>query len=197
MYILFLLNWKFTAVTHWTYLLRLFKHCISETGSVSVMDGGLLIWVHEMKTARDIGLLISPIGVIWLITCGGWGSQNWPWVLWIKLERGEDCFESVLNIHTPLSTNLTPILLFVCLQLSSQKLFLGGINIGGELFDPPPKLCLWFHLMMDNQFTTDFVTKMTKWRVSYVRWMLCNFSLSLNNVSLFTALKIPSNAWWL
>jgi hypothetical protein len=88
-----------------------------------------------------------------------------------KFERGEDCFESVLNIHTPLSSSLTPVLLFVCLQLSSQKLLLGGINIGGEGGICPSTQVMAMFSPDDRQSvhkSPDFVTKMRKWRISYV-----------------------------
>lgn len=117
-----------------------------------------------MNTARAMVLLISPIGIIWLITQGGGGWQNWRWVLRIKLEIGEDCFQSVLNIHTPLSSNLTPIILFARIRLSSQKQFLCGINI--EVGGPsalPPKLRLWFHRQTLHK-SPDFVNKTRKWR---------------------------------
>ena len=44
---------------------------------------------------------------------GRGGGQNRPWVLGVKLKTGEDCFEPVLNIHTPLSPILTPFYLLL------------------------------------------------------------------------------------
>jgi hypothetical protein len=55
----------------------------------------------------------------------------------VKLERGEDWFEPVLNIHTPFSPTLNPFL-FAPLQLRSQKkLFLGRENTGRACAPPP------------------------------------------------------------
>jgi hypothetical protein len=48
---------------------------------------------------------------------GGGGAQNGPWVLGVESrsqirKRGEDHFESVLNIHTPISPTLTQNFVF-------------------------------------------------------------------------------------
>jgi hypothetical protein len=69
--------------------------------------------------------------------------------LWRKRVRKRCKIGFNQNIHTPLSPTLSPIFLFVHLQLSSQeKLFLGRKNIRGYL---PPSLapstkfcpCIW------------------------------------------------------
>ena len=64
-------------------------------------------------------------------------GQNRPWVSvtliyeGVKLERGgKDWYEPALDIHTPLSSTLTPIFSFAPLHISSQrKTFLGAKNI--------------------------------------------------------------------
>jgi len=54
----------------------------------------------------------------------GWGGGKIDHGLWSQVKnRGEDWFEPGLNIHAPPSTTVTPVILFVTLQLSSQKNF--------------------------------------------------------------------------
>jgi hypothetical protein len=56
--------------------------------------------------------VLKSIGVTWLITLvgggGGGEAQNQPWVLGVKLERGEDWFETLIKIHTTFFPILTP-----------------------------------------------------------------------------------------
>jgi hypothetical protein len=57
----------------------------------------------------------------------------------VKLERGEDKFETVLNVHTYLSTNLTPIFYLPLLNsVVNKKLSLHINNFEGHL--PPPHM---------------------------------------------------------
>ena len=48
------------------------------------------------------------IGITWLKMLWGEGEQNRSWELGVKLER-EDWFQPVFNVHTPLSSPITPI----------------------------------------------------------------------------------------
>jgi len=71
------------------------------------------------------------MGMTWLIKFrgGGWVGQNIAWVLGtlgyvgVGLERGEDCFEPVLNVHTPLSSPFSPKFSFIAppFQLVNQN----------------------------------------------------------------------------
>jgi len=65
------------------------------------------------------------MGVTRVKTLGG-GAQNRPRVLGALIyegvrKRGEDWFESFLNIRTPLSPNIAQFFLIASVQLNSQK----------------------------------------------------------------------------
>jgi hypothetical protein len=92
--------------------------------------------------ARNIS---ANIGVTWLITLGGGGGQNRPWVLGTliyerdKFERGEDWFEPVLHVHTLLSPTLTQFFYLPLFNsVAKKKLFLGIKNVGGTFVTPCP-----------------------------------------------------------
>lgn len=64
-----------------------------------------------------VELYLTLIGVTWLVTLGGGGGENRPWVFGnfiykgVKLEEEEDWCEPVRNTHTPLPT-LTQFFLY-------------------------------------------------------------------------------------
>ena len=55
----------------------------------------------------------------------------------VKLRRGEDSFEPVLNILTPLSPTLTPFFYLPLFNSVAPKIFLGKILEGHSLFLAP------------------------------------------------------------
>lgn len=55
-------------------------------------------------------------------------------------KRGKKWFKPVLNTHTTIQTKLIPFFLFIPLQLSSQKNFLGRKNIGRAFAPIAPPL---------------------------------------------------------
>jgi hypothetical protein len=63
------------------------------------------------------------ISVTWLITRGGGGEQNWPWVLGtlfykaVKFERGENWLHNTELFHFLFSDYL----LFAIIQFSNHK----------------------------------------------------------------------------
>jgi hypothetical protein len=108
-------------------------------------------WIGHRVSLRPLekrSLSLRGIGLTWLITFGrgggGGGGQNWPWVVGtspnsqVRKKGKIGLNQSLIYIHpfTPLSPQY---LLFDCLQLSSQKNFLGWKNTGNT-FAPPPHL---------------------------------------------------------
>jgi hypothetical protein len=93
----------------------------------------------QKKKSSDIFLVC----VTWLATFDKWKGlhQNRQWVLGTlrnsHVRQGEECFEPVLDTHTPLSRTVTPLLL-IGLSSSQQPKKISKKNRGGADFSLAP-----------------------------------------------------------